>query len=528
MKKIINPILKGFNPDPSIIRVEDDYYIATSTFEWFPGVQIHHSKDLINWELIAHPLNRVSQLDLKGVNSSAGIFAPCLSYCDETFYLVYTNVLTGERKFMDTHNYLVTTNDIRGEWSEPIYIHSQGFDPSLFHDNNGKKWIVSMGWDYRFDYNGMAGLLLQEYDYKNNMVIGDAKKIFVGSDGVAGAEGPHLYKKDKYYYIIIAEGGTDYGHFVTMLRSENIFGPYEIHPDNPVLTSINDSQFPLQKSGHADIVETQDGEWYMVHLSGRPILNTKRCILGRETCIQRMVWGKDGWLRLEAGGSLPQIEVDAPNLPEIRAFNKNFTDFDSQTLDIHFQSLRIPLGEDSLTLRERPGFLRLKGKESILSKFHQSLVARRQQSFCFEASTCLEFEPESFKHMAGLVYMYNVDNFYYLTVTHNEIMGRIINIIACDAGRVWFPIKNGVNLKSNKRLYLKIDVEYVNARFLYSFDNVNWVGVGPVLDASILSDDYGMEKGTGWFTGAFVGLCCQDLADMKKHADFDWFKYEEK
>ena len=182
MKNIINPILKGFNPDPSILRVGDDYYIATSTFEWFPGVQIHHSKDLINWRLIGRPLNRVSQLDMKGANSSEGVWAPCLSYDNGVFYLIYTNVrlwtYAGPR---DLDNYLVTTTDIRGDWSEPIYLNSSGFDPSLFHDDDGRKWLVNQLWDHRLGKNKFAGIVLQEYSPEEKRLVGPTIYLKNGS-----------------------------------------------------------------------------------------------------------------------------------------------------------------------------------------------------------------------------------------------------------------------------------------------------------------------------------------------------------
>ena len=255
---IVNPVLPGFHPDPSIIRVGADYYMAVSTFEWFPGVCIYHSTDLQNWELAARPLDRVSQLDMKGNDASGGVFAPCLSYDNGVFYLVYTNVRTHWYEFMDCHNYLVTASDIRGEWSEPVYLHSMGFDPSLFHDEDGRKWVVSIVRHYRKMRVQM--IALQEYDPVLKKMTGPLTEIFGGS-GLTAPEGPHLYRKDGFYYIMTAEGGTEYGHAVTMGRSERIGGPYELSPYNPVLTSRNDLTLPLQKAGHADLVEAPDGEW---------------------------------------------------------------------------------------------------------------------------------------------------------------------------------------------------------------------------------------------------------------------------
>ena len=217
MNMIKNPILRGFNPAPSIIRVGEDYYIATSTFEWFPGVQIHHSRDLVNWELVARPLNRISQLDLVGNPDSCGVWAPCLSYCNGTFYLVYSNVRSFDGVWKDTPNYLVTTNDILGEWSEPIFLRSSGFDGSLFHDENGKKWYASMLVDHRKG-KFFGGIILQEYNQQENQLEGPIFHIFEGSE-LGITEAPHLYQKNGYYYLMTAEGGTEYGHAVSLARA---------------------------------------------------------------------------------------------------------------------------------------------------------------------------------------------------------------------------------------------------------------------------------------------------------------------
>jgi xylan 1,4-beta-xylosidase len=295
MSKIINPILPGFNPDPSILRVGDDYYIATSTFEWFPGVQIHHSRDLINWRLLTRPLNRLSQLNMIGNPISCGIWAPCLTYDKGTYYLVYTDVKSFMSNYKDTHNYLVTTNDITGDWSDPIYLNSSGFDPSLFHDDDGRKWLVGMQWDHRVMPAGKSRhkyLIIQEYSESEKRLVGQITKIYDGTS-LKTIEAPHIYKKDGWYYVMCAEGGTWHDHAVTVARSRNILGAYETDPENPMLTSADDPLNPLQKSGHASIVETQKGDWYMVHLCGRPIPNKGRCTLGRETSIQKIKW-EDG------------------------------------------------------------------------------------------------------------------------------------------------------------------------------------------------------------------------------------------
>ena len=525
MPKIINPILPGFNPDPSILRVEDDYYIATSTFEWFPGVQIHHSKDLVNWELIAHPLNRISQLNMSGNPSSGGIWAPCLTYDKGTFYLIYTDVKSLYGGFKDTHNYMVTATDICGEWSDPIYMNSSGFDPSLFHDEDGKKWFINMLWDHRPRKHSFGGILLQEYSVEEKKLVGPIYNIFKGTE-LRVTEGPHLYKINGWYYLITAEGGTGIEHAVTLARSKSIFGPYEVHPENPILCARHNPLLPLQKTGHASIVETQNGQWYMVHLCGRPIPTKGRCTLGRETAIQKVAWGEDGWLRLAEGGNEGFVEVETPNLPEFKPTKAPTRDnFDSDLLNIHFQTLRVPLGEDSLSLKERPGYLRLKGRESLSSKHNQSLVARRWQAFRFTAETCVEFEPETFQQMAGLICYYDNENYYYIRVSWDEKLGKSLGIISCQNNDFKEPLDQEVALQGVDRVYLKVTVDYDLMQFHYSIDGSSWSKLGGLFDASTLSDEFCRE---GWFTGAFVGICCQDLSGRRKHADFDYFEYIER
>ena len=298
---ITNPILPGFNPDPSICRVGEDYYIATSTFEWYPGVQIHHSRDLVNWTLVKRPLDRASQLDMRGNPDSCGIWAPCLSHADGLFWLVYTDVKRYSG-FKDTHNYIVTAPSIDGPWSDPIHINSSGFDPSLFHDTDGRKYFMNMYWNQRAEAPGghqvtpsFLGILLQEWDAQSGRLVGEPKNVFRGSY-LGLVEGPHVFKRNGWYYMTLAEGGTGYNHAVTMARSRSIWGPYEMHPRVHLMTSKDTPDAPLQRVGHGQYVETPDGEVYHTHLCSRPLPGTRLSPLGRETAIQKCVWRDDDWL----------------------------------------------------------------------------------------------------------------------------------------------------------------------------------------------------------------------------------------
>jgi xylan 1,4-beta-xylosidase len=524
---IKNPILPGFNPDPSILRVGDDFYIATSTFEWFPGVQIHHSKDLIHWKIITHPLTRSSQLNMAGNPNSCGIWAPCLSYDNGTYYLIYTDVKTFRGEFKDAHNYLVTTNDILGEWSDPIYLNSSGFDPSLFHDSDGKKWLVNMIWDHRKGKHSFGGILLQEYSVKEEKLVGPITNIFKGTE-IGMVEGPHIYKRNGFYYLMTAEGGTVLEHAVTMARSKNLTGPYEVDPKNPVLTSYYNPELYLLRAGHASLVETQNGEWYLAHLCGRHIPSRGRSTMGRETAIQKMEWTEDGWLRLESGGHEPLAEVQAPNLPAQVWEREPLRDnFDSNKLNLNFQFLRVKLEEDALSLSERPGFLRLKGRESLNSHHTQALVVRRQQSFFYKAETCVDFQPESFQQMAGLICIYDNRNFYYIYLTWEENKGRCIDIIASKGGATEFLLDEKLSIPDEGLYYLKADVNYDKLRFYHSANGKDWEQLGPLYDYSTLSDEFEPGGGHAHFTGSFVGMCCQDLSGRRKPADFDYFEYRE-
>ncbi len=296
-----NPILPGFNPDPSIIRVGADFYVATSTFEWFPGVQIHQSRDLAHWTLAARPLTRASQLDMRGNPDSCGVWAPCLSHADGLFWLIFTDVKRYDGNFKDAHNYLVTAPTITGPWSDPVHLNSSGFDPSLFHDDDGRKWLLNQQWKHLTDSVGGApkhpafdGILAQEYDPVERRLVGPVRTIFPGSPhGLV--EGPHLWKRQGWYYLTVAEGGTGYDHAVTMARSRALDGPYELHPDTFLMTTKDAPDSPLQRVGHGQIVETLDGAVYHSFLCGRPLPGTRRCPLGRETGLAACVWHNGLW-----------------------------------------------------------------------------------------------------------------------------------------------------------------------------------------------------------------------------------------
>lgn len=526
---IKNPILPGFNPDPSICRVGDDYYIATSTFEWYPGVQIHHSKDLVNWELVSRPLNRADQLDMRGNPDSGGIWAPCLSYADGKFWLVYTDVKRLWGGFKDTHNYIVTCETIDGEWSDRIYVNSSGFDPSLFHDDDGRKWFMNMQWNHRQKGTGVNqanhhfnGTLLQEWSEEKGL-FGPAVDIYAGTD-LGLTEGPHIFKRNGYYYLTVAEGGTGYKHAVTMARSRQIEGPYETHPDKHVITAKDASEHPIQRTGHGQYVDTPNGEFYHTFLMGRP-LEGKFCPLGRETGIERCVWKDDNWLYLEHGSSLAREEIPMdgiePHAPKIIEH-----EFNGQDLPIEFQWLRTP-ETDRIFKSEATG-LTLIGREMIGSWFEQALVARRQEHHSYSATTVTDFAPELYQHGAGLTTYYNQTKYHALLVTADEELGRCLVIQSCPGnwpmGEVEFPLEAPVSIPDGD-IELRVEVDQKVQQFFWRMVGEQaWQPIGPEMDASVISDEGGVGEHSS-FTGAFVGMAAFDVTGQGKSASFKRFGY---
>lgn len=516
MAELKNPVLPGFHPDPSMIRVGDVYYVATSTFEWFPGVRIYESRDLVNYRLCATPLDRVSQLDMRGCNASDGVWAPCLSHDGERFYLIYTNV-RNRRNIWDSPNYLVWADQIEGPWSEPVYLNSAGFDPTLFHDTDGRKWYASMISDHRPGHDKFAGITLQEYDPAAQKLVGETFKIWQSHEELA--EGPHLYRRGEYYYLFLAYGGTGVRHSELVARSKKINGEYVADPQGMFLTARDDAFFPLQKAGHASLVDGPDGRFFISHLCARPLASVGRSILGRETAVSEVCWTEDGWLRMKNGTTLPDLTLDT-GLAE-HPYEMELDELSLNPLPRGFQTLREPLvPERDYSVTARIGWLRLYGGESLFSRYRQVLLAQRMQHFYLEVETLMEYEPTDYKHMAGLVCYYDNFNFYYFHKTFDEDVGPCLRVTGCVNGQqvsASAPVKVASGL-----LYLRARVQSGRLQFYYSLNGRQYERIGGELDASTLSDEFSTE---GRFTGAMVGICCQDLLSGCHPADFLSFRY---
>ena len=540
---IKNPILTGFNPDPCICRKGDDFYIAVSSFEWLPGIPIYHSKDLKHWELYTHVLTLNSQVELRKLPSAKGVWAPCLTYCEEedSFYVIYGVMNSMNARYFDVDNYLIKAKDIRGPWTEPVYLHSAGFDASILHDD-GRKYIVSLEWETREGYEKPGVICVAEYDAKNKCLKEYPKRVYNGGTDRGCIEAPHLTKRGEYYYLMCAEGGTGYNHCVTMARSKSPYGPFEKDPMNPILTSSpNNSneradwdhlkpryynpESVLQKSGHGSYVNLDEKTAYLVHLCARPFVPELRCTLGRESAIQKMIWTDDGWLRMADGTNLAKIETEEACLPVFDAeILPDRDDFDETVLRKDYYSPRIfPNEFTDCTCRE--GFIRLRGQESLSSLNRVSLLCRKLPSVEVEASICLDFNPEIYQHSAGLVLYYDNMNYIALRKYYSDTLKQpVVAIISLENGekKEHLDTRTAVDCRM---LRFELIVSGRESYFKWGYEGEDTKPIGPVFATDKLSDEYCKY---GEFTGTMVGIFAVDSMFHKKEADFDYFSVTNK
>lgn len=538
---IQNPIFKGFNPDPCICRKNDDYYAAVSSFEWFPGIPVYHSRDLKNWELYTHVLTDDKEVELRKLPSAKGIWAPCLTYCEaeDLFYVVYGVMNSMNARYFDVDNFLITAKDIRGPWSRPVYLNSAGFDASLFHDDDGRKYVVSLEWETREGYEKPGEICMVEYDPEKQEVMGHVKRIWRGGTDRGCIEAPHLTKRGEYYYIMCAEGGTGYNHCVTMGRSKNVWGPYEKDPMNPIVTSQPAESYErhdpdhlkpkyynpdsiLQKSGHGSYVDLPNGETYLLHLCARPFAPELSCTLGRETSIQKMKWTEDGWLRMADGSNLAKMEVEEAALPEaLMSQIPDFDDFDSEELGLCYYAPRI-MPESFVDVKARPGYLRMRGQESRTSLNRVSILARKLTSVYATATAKMEFQPEVYQHSAGLILYYDNMNYVNLRKYYSQTLGgSALSIVHLENGEKNEMVDTRIGVQ-DVPVYLRMKIEGRKFHFEWSYDGQTYTPIGGDFETARFSDEYCRF---GEFTGTFVGMTCADRARHRHYADFDFFEY---
>lgn len=537
---IKNPILPGFNPDPCICRKGDDYYLAVSTFEWMPGIPVYHSRDLKHWELYTHILTDDTLVDLKKLPSAKGIWAPCLTYCEkeDMFYIVYGIMNSMNARYFDVDNYLMKASDIKGPWSTPVYLHSAGFDASILHDDDGRKYVVSLEWETREGYEKPGVICLAEYDDEKQAIVGYPKRIWAGGTDRGCIEAPHLYRRGDYYYIMCAEGGTGYNHCVTMGRSKNVWWPYEKDSMNPIVTSAPGESYErhdpdhlkpkyynpdsvLQKSGHGSFIDTQSGETYLVHLCSRPFVPELRCTLGRETAIQKMYWTEDGWLRMADHSNLAKLEVEESNLPSCPLpAAPDFDDFDEPDLRNYYYAPRI-MPSHFVDLSSRPGYLRMRGQESRTSLNKVSILARKMTSLHGVITTKMEFKPEVYQHSAGLILYYDNMNYINLRKYYSQTLGQsAISIIHLENGEK-AELLDTRTAVDDVPIYFRLVIEERVCQFSWSLDGQEYQTIGPKFDVTKFSDEYCKY---GEFTGTMVGITCADRLFHKHYADFDFLE----
>ncbi|GAA4775160.1 family 43 glycosylhydrolase [Microbacterium gilvum] len=514
MARIENPVLRGFNPDPSILRVGEEYFLATSTFEYQPAVRIHRSADLATWEIAGHALH---DLDLRGIPDSGGVWAPSLTHVDGEFWLAYSVVRTMDGDDKDIDNYLVTGPSPLGPWSEPVHLGSRGFDFSFFHDDDGTHWIVGVQWDQRPEHPSFSGIVVEQYLPEDRRTSGVAHRIYA-EEGLV--EGPNLYRIGGEYLLLLAAGGTGWNHGISAARSRSLLGPYARDTAEAVLTTRDAPGATLQKAGHGELVETPEGEWVLTHLATRPALHLgeRYGTLGRETCLQSVVF-EDGWPRLAHGGHHPaqsfavsgDKHAEAEDVPPASGWTD---DFDRSELDtLRWSTLRVPAPQSGIDLEARPGWLRLHGGHSTASVFEQSTVLTRVEEHDTEFETIVDGDPRSPREAAGLIAWYDRSGWIWLQLTWDPDHGRHLRVVRRDDRTT---IRSAAVPVPAGELGLRAHLDGAALTFSYAIDG-GWRAIDGTFPAWTLSDDHGPRLR---FTGMFLGLRAEDLDGRGWSADF--------
>lgn len=517
--RVQNPILPGYYPDPSICRVEEDYFLVTSTFAYFPGVPIFHSKDLIHWKQIGNILDREEQVNLIDAEHSGGIFAPTLRYHNGIFYMITTNVSHGG-------NFIVTATDPAGPWSNPYFLdNADGIDPSLFFDEDGRCYYTGTK-DRRegAKFFGDNEVWVQELDLKTMSLIGESYALWHGAlREVEWPEGPHLYKKDGRYYLMIAEAGTSHAHAVTIASGTSLKEPFHGYNCNPILTHRHLGQeYPIVNVGHGDLVETQKGEWFMVVLASRPYGGYYRN-LGRETFLVPVTW-ENGWPVVNKGIGLIEATVEIPDLePAPVEIVAEKEEFDTDKLPYHFIYLRNPKLEN-YSLTKRNGYLRMKlAPEKIIDKVSPCFVGIRQTGMSYILETLMEFIPVNKLEEAGIVLLQN-NHFHFRFISTIKNGLKVIQVIKCLKGEEELLAQvmiEDVN-RNETGIRLHVTANQQKLQFAYSYDGQSYHIVKSEVDARILSTDV-----AGGFVGTTMGLyCSSNGCESSNIADFDWISYK--
>ncbi|MDO4620222.1 MAG: glycoside hydrolase family 43 protein [Lachnospiraceae bacterium] len=539
-----NPIIQGGYPDPSICRVGEDYYMVTSSFYYFPGLPIFHSKDLVNWEQLGNAISRPEQLDFKNCSASEGLWAATIRYHNGRFYIVNTLDVNGRTC---RYNFIITAEDPAGPWSDAIVIEgAEGIDPSLYFDEDGRIWYCSNLVPEDLKYPEQKVIYACELDAETFQIKGEKHVIFDSNmDHTFYTEAPHIFHVNGMYYLMTASGGTQTNHCVNIYRSKELLGSYEPCPRNPIVTNRNvplNNMLGISVVGHGDLVCTQNDEWYMVLLGIRPYEHyiedydqflprqwirtpdrnkAAQFNLGREVFLLPMAWDYDEWPIVDNHNGMVNIKERRPNLPEHRFPMKSRIDqFEEKTLDFIW-CMRRPVQVPFYSLEERPGFLRLKGT-SVMAEDTETpaLLVRRQQHNCFHISTAMEFEPTSEGEEAGLI------------ATQNEKYAILLVKTMLDSQVVvaTYQLVNGVRTLLAKtpvepgRVYLTLEGGVGSYSTFFGKSERQLQPSVTGLDGSILSTVV-----ADGFVGTYIGMYASAGKNAEStQADFDWFSYETK
>ena len=491
-----NPIIPGYHPDPSVCRVGDTFYLVNSSFQYFPGVPIFQSKDMVHWQQIGNVLDRKSQVNLEGANSWGGIYAPTIRYHQGTYYMITTNTSHGG-------NFLVTAKDPRGPWSEPVWLKQQGIDPSLYFEN-GKCYMVS---------NPGDAIWLCEIDPKTGKQLTESKQLWQG-DGGRYPEGPHIYKKNGYYYLLISEGGTELAHHLTIARSKNIEGPYESNPNNPILTNCSrlGQTKQIQGTGHGDFVQAKDGSWWLVFLAYRNYGGSYHH-LGRETYLAPVEWKKGEWPVVNGGMPIDEV-VKANTLPAVPMEKHVDADegFAPTTGEHEWVRIQNPIitNYDSLATEEEY-MIRLYPHGTLTENNQPTFLGRRQEAAHITLET--EVRPTGDVEAGLSVYQIN-DGHLDFFVSKTEVALR------CKLKSIDYIVKQ-VPRTSEKAVKLRVRSNGEMYFFDYSQDGVNFQELA-AMNCSLMSTEV-----AGGFTGMILGMYVDGKA-KSGYADFTYFHYDEK
>ena len=525
-----NPILAGFYPDPSICRAGEDYYIVNSSFAYFPGLPIFHSKDLVSWKQLGHAMNRPEQLNTIGAGVSRGLFAPAISFHNGTFYIVCTLIDKGG-------NFVITAKDPAGPWSNPVWLKDvDGIDPSLFFDEDGKSYIIynSIPPDSKSLWDGHRTIRMRSFDHKELKTYGDEILLVNGGTDISKKpvwiEAPHIYRINDWYYLMCAEGGTGYHHSEVVFRSKAVTGPFIPFEGNPILTQRHldrNRPNPITTVGHADMVQTPDGKWYAVFLACRPY-EDNHFNIGRETFMMPVRW-ENGWPIISKEDELVKYFYPLPqpqvNKHPLNLFTGNFVfhdDFSNRPLDHRFIFLRTPM-EKWYSTTEKRGALSMRLRpETVSGTENPSFIGFRQQHHEGSATVALDFIPAASNEKAGLVIFQSEKHFYYLckSVDKDKAVVQLFRSGENDEMELLLS-KEMYNI--HQKIFLRIEPKKTIYSMSWSTDNKKWELLMDV-DAKFLSTET-----AGGFVGSVFGLYATSMGkESKSKAHFDWFHYEGK